>query len=79
MDSYEQAEDDLVERFGGHVSRSMPSNHAFQLNQNQGPFPATPKLSQSHPKQFVGRRKSRLQSPPFQNSRLLSQHEMFQD
>ena|ERR1035437_383542 len=58
---------------------AMPANDGFRLHEDQCPFPSRPEPPQDHPEQFVGNGKSRLWPLLFQNAKLLTQRQVFQE
>ena len=60
-------------------ARPMPPNDSLRLEEDQRPIPSRPEPPQDHPEQFIGRGKSRLRVPLFQNAELLTQRQVFQE
>jgi hypothetical protein len=57
----------------------MPTDNRLGPHENQRTFPSIPEPPQHHPEQFVRDSKPRLWVPPFQNSELLPESQIFQE
>jgi hypothetical protein len=59
-------------------SGPMPTDNRLRPHENQRTLPSIPEPPQDHPEQFVRDSKPRLWVPPFQNSELLPESQIFQ-
>lgn len=59
-------------------SGAMPADHRLRAHNDEGLLPSCPESARENPEGFVEQAKVRPRVKPFQNSELLTQHEVFE-